>query len=320
MKVVFCASEAVPFSKTGGLADVAGALPLELASLGIEVVLIVPKYSSVRVSGTLLRPFDADFDTATLGANGRVYFLKHDMYLRSGLYGDSAGDYPDNLKRFAYFCQKALALLPKIKFIPDIVHGHDWQTSLLPLYLKDTKLGLGPACKLPQTLLTIHNMAYQGVFSKTQLPETGLGWDYFSVMGLEFYDKINLLKGGILFSDFVNTVSVTYAKEVLTPEHGCGLEGVLGSKRTKFVGIPNGIDYRTWNPQNDMSIFKRYGTGHLRDKRVNKVALQETCGLTRDDRAPLIGFVGRLVGQKGVDLILKEMSALFMRRPLKRRW
>lgn len=307
MKIVFCASEAVPYAKTGGLADVCGALPLELAELGHEVILVLPCYRAVR-SAAALKTLDADFDFTVLGGRVRVYFVKHDSYLREGLYGDSLGDYGDNLKRFAHFCDKTLALFSKINFFPDVIHAHDWQTSLIPLYLKGRARRYFPAAvRVPKTLLTIHNVSYQGIFPKEQMPDSGLGWEHFSVSGLEFYDKINLLKGGILYADYLNTVSHTHSYEMQTEEFGCGLEGVLRLRRNRFSGISNGIDYKVWNPQGDRYIFKNYSASHPQDKKANKAKLQESCKLVLGERRLLAGFVGRLVEQKGIDLIARVL-------------
>jgi starch synthase len=305
MKIALCASEAVPFAKTGGLADVCGALPQELDALGHEVVLILPKYQSVKGTSRLLKAVNGDVDMTLLGENVRVFFVKHDMFLRAGLYGDAFGDYPDNLKRFSYFCQKSLELFEKIGFIPDVLHCHDWQTALVPLYMKDRgRQFFKRTGKLPATVLTIHNMAYQGIFPKEKMPETDLSWEYFTMSGLEYYDKINLLKGGILHADDLNTVSLTYSREVQTEDFGCGLEGVLAQRKDRFSGIINGVDYKTWNPQGDAMIFKNYTINTLRDKKINKLKLQGVCGFPQDENVFLLGFVGRLVEQKGVELIL----------------
>jgi starch synthase len=305
MKIALVTSEAVPFAKTGGLADVCGALPQELEALGHEVVLILPRYQAVKTASFLFKPLDDDYDMTLYGENVRVFLVKHDMFLRAGLYGDSLGDYPDNLRRFSHFCRKALDLLDKIAFHPDVIHCHDWQTSLLPLYVNDrTAAYLHKKQRPPSTVLTIHNMAYQGIFLKEKMPETGLGWEYFNMSGLEYYDKINLLKGGILYANALNTVSLTYSKEVQTPEFGFGLEGVLAQRKDVFCGIVNGVDYKTWNPQTDALIYKNYSMKTLADKQVNKLKLQGSCGFAQDADVLLLGFVGRLVEQKGIELIL----------------
>jgi starch synthase len=311
MKIALVTSEAVPFAKTGGMGDVCGALPLALEDLGEDVIVIMPKYQSVHFSGIVLKPVDADFDVATIGKGIKFYFLRHDMYLREGFYGGRLGDYPDNLKRFSYFCKKALGLFKKINFSPDVIHCHDWQTALIPVYMK----AYGPETffprgKKPKTLLTIHNVSYQGIFQKEEMPQTELGWEYFSLSGLEYYDHINLLKGGILYADALNTVSLTHVKEMMTEEFGYGLEGVLSTRKDRFFGITNGLDYRIWNPQGDALIFRNYSQNNLEAKTTNKLMLQELCGLTKSENIPLLGFVGRLVEQKGIGLLTKILPQL----------
>ncbi len=310
MKIAFCASEAVPYAKTGGLADVCGALPLALSRLEHEVILILPKYYMISAHTNLLRSFDRDFDWTQMDGV-KVYFLKNDMYLRAGLYGDRSGDYVDNLRRFSYFCRMSCELFGRTGFYPDIVHCHDWQTSLIPALIKaDRGSYFGANAKRPKTLLTLHNVSYQGIFSKEQMPETGLPWDYFSYNGFEFHDQINLLKGGIQFADVINTVSPTYAEEVQSPLFGCGLEGVLSSRKENFCGIVNGVDYNVWNPSGDRNLFKTYSQDDLEGKKINKLTLQKMCSLSCDVRIPLFGFVGRLVEQKGVDILIKILPQL----------
>ncbi|MFH0877181.1 MAG: glycogen synthase GlgA [Candidatus Omnitrophota bacterium] len=310
MKIAFCTSEAVPFAKTGGLADVCGALPLALEDCGQEVIVIMPKYQSVRFSSIAAKTLDDDCDWAVLGKGVKVYFVKHDMFSREGLYGDQFGDYPDNLKRFSYFCAKALEIFQKIKFIPDVIHCHDWQTSLVPVMLTANAGLLKWPGQVPKTLLTIHNISYQGMFAREQMPQTGLDWKYFSISGLEFFGQINLLKGGILYADALNTVSLTHSQEIQTQAFGCGLDGVLRTRSDRFTGIVNGVDYKIWNPQGDAHLFKPYSVNNIEDKKVNKKKLQDLCGLAQIEKLPLLGFVGRLVEQKGIDLIAKALPTL----------
>lgn len=315
MRVVFCVSEAVPFAKTGGLADVCGALPCALGQLGVEVNIVLPKYLAVVESGQVLRRLDDDFDWSEVSENVRAYFLKNDMYLRQGLYGNRLGDFPDNLRRFSYLASKTLELSARKEWNPDIFHCHDWQTSLIPVLidLLRKEKPLGKTQERPKTVLTIHNLAYQGIFSKDQMSATGLGWDYFRLEGLEYYDQINLLKGGIEFADSVNTVSPTYGSEVQTEEFGCGLSGVLKKRAANFSGIINGVDYKIWNPQGDGYLFKNYSADAPADKAVNKLELLRSCGLAQALELPLLGFVGRLVDQKGIDLIIEALPELFAR-------
>ncbi len=311
MKIAIVTSEAVPYAKTGGLADVCGALPLELENLSEGVILVMPKYACVRRSGVVFKKIDEDFDVVEISDNTKAYFLKHDMFLREDLYGDRLGDFGDNLKRFSYFCQKVLSLFKKIDFIPDVIHCHDWQTSLIPVFIKayghEYFFGAG---KKPKTLLTIHNISYQGIFPKEQMLQTGLGWEYFTLSSLEYYDQVNLLKGGIIYADIVNTVSATHAQEIQTKEFGCGLEGVLATRKNRFFGVINGVDYKIWNPQGDSRLFHRYSLANFYEKKINKLKLQDACGLAKSEDRMLLGFVGRWVRQKGIDLLARLLPNL----------
>ncbi len=300
MKVLFCASEVVPFAKTGGLADVAGSLPPYLKKLQIDLRIAMPKYSCIKVKGQKSR----------LGRNIPVYFIKNDQYFnRPYLYGTEKGDYPDNLDRFSFFCRSVLELLKKENFKPDIIHCHDWQTALIPVYLK-TIYKDDPFYNSIKTVFTIHNMAYQGVFPKEEYPKIGIGWEYFNIEGLEFYDKVNLMKGALLFSDFITTVSPTYSKEIQTPEFGCKLEGVLSKRKDSLAGILNGIDYDEWNPKTDKELFRKYSVALAADKVYNKVGLQKECGLPVKPDVPLLGVVGRLAHQKGFDILAEKIDQI----------
>lgn len=291
MKIAMCASEVVPFAKTGGLADVAGALPLALEELGQDVIIIMPRYKNIPYPQT------------TAGKKIKVYFIEHDQYFnRSSLYGEKSGDYADNLDRFSFYCKRTLELLKEIKFKPDIIHVHDWQSSLIPVYLK-TIYKDDPFYKNTGTLLTIHNIGYQGLFSKDQFPKLGLDWGLFNMEMLEFYGQINLLKGGMVFSDIVNTVSPTYSKEIQTKEFGYGLEGVLTKRSKSVFGILNGLDYTIWNPQTDKFIAKNFSLKSVADKATDKADLQKLCRLPVKKDIPLLGIVSRLAEQKGFDIL-----------------
>ncbi len=298
MNIVFCASEVVPFAKTGGLADVCGALPPALEKLGHDVVIITPRYKTSKVAGPS--------PIVRIGNNIRVCFIEHPHYFgRDGLYGDDhVGDYKDNLERFAFFCHAALNTLKEIKFKPDIVHCHDWHTALIPVLL-NTKYQHDPFFKNTKSVLTIHNLAYQGVFPKEQYGKLGVEGNLFHMQGLEFYDKINILKGGIIFSNAVTTVSPQYAKEIQTWELGCALDGVLRNRANAVYGILNGLDYEVWDPKDDPFVDFPFTSHTWQDKYLNKVALRSSLNLDMDDRAPVFGFVGRLCHQKGVDLIVE---------------
>ncbi|MFH1407269.1 MAG: glycogen synthase GlgA [Candidatus Omnitrophota bacterium] len=300
MKIAYCSSEVVPFAKTGGLADVAGSLPQALEALGHEVAVFMPKYKTVKISGK----------NTTVGKNVKVYFIENEKYFgRDNLYGDKTGDYPDNLDRFSFFCRETIEFMKKIKFKPDIINCNDWQTALICIYVKKD-----PYFKNTKTVFTIHNLSYQGLFSKEELHKTGLGWEYFNMEALEYYGKINLLKGGIVFSDVISTVSPTYAKEIQTQQFGCGLEGILTKRSGRLFGIVNGIDYEIWDPEKDKKIFKNYSVKQLKDKYINKTSLQEELAITSDENIPMLGMISRLVDQKGFDILSGILDKLL---PLK---
>ncbi|MBN2453198.1 MAG: glycogen synthase GlgA [Candidatus Omnitrophica bacterium] len=297
MKVLFATSEAVPFAKTGGLADVAGSLPKALAKLGVDARVIMPKYRSVKAGGG---------ETAIDGV--KVYLVENDDYFnRKELYGDKFGDYSDNLERFAFFSRQVLERCIKENFRPDIIHCNDWHTALIPVYL-NTVYKYDPFFENTRTLFTIHNIAYQGCFQKEEFPKTGLDWALFHIHYFEFYGQMNLMKAGIVYSDAVSTVSPTYAKEILTKEYGCGLEGVLQTKKDNLYGILNGIDYGVWNPATDTKIEKRYTVETLDDKYINKEALQKELGLKVDCDIPMIGMISRLADQKGMDILARVIN------------
>ena len=298
MKIAICASEVVPFAKTGGLADVTGALPFALEALGHEVIIIMPGYKQIPDKKSVI------------GKNIRVYFIENDAYFgRDGLYGDKKGDYKDNLKRFSYYCKESLKLLKEIGFTPDIIHCHDWQSALIPVYMK-TIYANDPFYRGVKTVFTIHNLGYQGLFPKEEFPELGLDWKYFDVDTLEFFGRVNLLKGGIVFSDLINTVSPTYSKEIQTKELGFGLEGVLTKRRNRLFGVLNGIDYSIWNPATDKIIPAGYSLSDMNGKMEDKKQLQQLCGLPLNKDIPLLGIVSRLAEAKGFDLLAQIMDTL----------
>ncbi len=311
MKVMFCVSEMAPFVKTGGLADVAGALPLALEKLAVDVRVVMPRYKeSAMPAGRRVTSISSDIDIAHIGKNIRVYLIKNDKYFnREGLYGDARGDYPDNLERFSFYCRRALEALKEINFRPDIIHCHDWQSALIPVYLKN-KYHKDSFYARAKTLFTIHNLAYQGLFGREEYPKLGLDWSLFSMEGLEFYGKINILKGGLLSSDLLATVSRAYAREIQTKEFGCGLEGVLKKRKDGLFGILNGLDNDYWNPQDDRYLYKCYSAKELEGKYLNKRMLQKECGLQEAGDIPLCGIVGRLASQKGFDLIARSIKDL----------
>jgi starch synthase len=317
MKVTFVASEALPYVKTGGLGDVTGSLPSALRSLGAETTLILPFYAAVKardlpVEQVMTSSLTMDGRTLpfTVLRHQQTLFIQQDeFFLRDGLYNTREGDYPDNWLRFAFFSRAALETIIALGGA-DIIHVHDWQTALLPLYLRV----LHPD-RCERTLLTIHNIAYQGLSSPEILPDIGLPESVFTQDGLEFYGKVNYLKAGIVWADRVNTVSPSYAREILTDSYGFGLQGMLAMRRDRLSGILNGIDYGYWDPSTDTALRHVYGTASLSERAQNKLALIQEVGLDQEPGRALFVMVSRLVAQKGVDLLLgafDEMMSLPM--------
>ncbi len=323
LKILFAASEAHPLIKTGGLADVAGSLPAALRNLGHDVRLVLPAYpqalerlGEVETLATF-EVVNAPEPVRLLG--GRIAKSGVPVYLvDSPPYFQRAGnpytspngaDWQDNADRFALFCRAVVQLATDrlgLGWKPDLVHANDWQTGLIaPL------LSFEP--QRPATLFTIHNIAYQGVFDHAAFNRLQLPTPLWSMNGLEFHHHFSFIKGGIAFSDIISTVSPTYAQEVQTPEYGYGLEGLLHHRADRFVGVLNGIDYEVWNPNTDPLIEHPFDLDHLAKRRQNTRALQEEFGLPPDEDTLLFGYVGRLVDQKGVDLILQIIPGLMER-------
>jgi len=318
MKILFAASEAAPFAKTGGLADVAGSLPQAVASLGHDVRVVMPRYRQADVKTFGLRPaatFDVPLGTwkercdvfeGYLGGKVTVYFVGKDIYYdRPELYRTARVDYPDNAERFIFFCRAIPELCRVMNFRPDIVHCNDWQTGLVPLYLKKFYSENG-AARRPKTVVTVHNLGYQGQFPKEDLRLTGLGPDVFTPEGIEFWGKINFLKAGLVYADSITTVSKTYSREIQTPEYGCGLEGVLLKRAGDLFGIVNGIDNKEWDPARDRDIPRAYSASKLGGKAECKKALSALAGLSPSD-GPLLGMVTRLADQKGLDILTEAL-------------
>jgi len=317
MRVLIASGEAVPYCKTGGLADVAGVLFKELNAMNIDARLILPLYGSIGM----------EFDLSDTGIelkifinnrlySGRVYthdkavFIRCDeLYGREGLYGDKGGDFADNALRFSYFCRALLEACKAIDFRPDIIHLNDWQTALVPLYLR-TEYSGDDFFRDTLTLLTIHNLGYQGMFPAEDLSTVGVGQAMFNPEGIEFYGRVNFLKAGILYADILSTVSRRYAEEITTPEYGFGLDGILSKRKDVLFGILNGIDYREWSPEVDGFIESRYSAEDLRGKVLCKERLMELCSIKLKKGAPLLSFVGRLSVQKGIELITAGLDRL----------
>ncbi len=316
-KILLVASEVHPFAKTGGLADVAGALPYALLKLGCEVAVAMPKYKSISPEKYRLKyeinglsvpmgmgDMSADVLSTRLGnSHAKVYFIQCDRYFdRDGLYGTPEGDYHDNAERFAFFSRSVLELIRALDWYPDVIHLNDWETGLIPAYLK-TLYADQKTYQHIRTLFTIHNMAYQGLFPKYVLPMTGLGWEEYKQEKLEFYDQVNYLKAGLVYSDAISTVSPTYASEIRTDEFGQGLQGVLNTRAEDLHGILNGIDYDEWNPATDKEIPAQYTVKNHDRKIESKMKLLKDMSLEFNSQTPVIGLVSRLTDQKGLDLI-----------------
>jgi len=307
MKILYASSEVVPYAKTGGLADVAGALPKALAELGHEVVVVMPKYRMVdEKKFGLERLNDVIFRAKMPKSQVTVYFIDNPKYFdREGLYQEKGIDYPDNCERFSFFCRKVLEFLPKVSFFPDIIHCNDWQTALIIAYVKKLYNWSKTA-----TVYTIHNMGYHGSFPKEQLPLTGFSWEMLTPETLEFWGNIALTKAGFVFADIINTVSETYAQEIQTDEMGFGLAGLLRSRTRDVSGIINGIDYEVWNPETDPQIVRKYGAKSIPLKYENKKALQRANKLPEKEEIPLIGMITRLADQKGFDILAGAMEKI----------
>ncbi|HKT13602.1 MAG TPA: glycogen synthase GlgA [Terriglobia bacterium] len=322
MKIVFVASESVPYSKTGGLADVVGALPKALASLGYEIEVFLPRYKTTKPgavvpgAGSITVPLSGGFKFASIQiageANGvRTYLMECPEYFdRDQLYMAGGKDYPDNAQRFAAFSMAALEFLKRSSTPPAVIHCHDWQSALVPVYLRSL-YAKDSFYENTSVLFTIHNIGYQGLFPPEIMAEISVDRSLFRVEGLEYYGKVSLLKGGIVFSDYVSTVSQKYAQEIQTDEFGCGLEGVLRSRASRLVGILNGVDYDDWNPATDKLIPANYNPREMKGKEICKKRLLESMGAQNPDLdRPVLGIVSRFVQQKGFDLIAQVAGEL----------
>jgi starch synthase len=327
VKILLATSEAVPFAKTGGLADVCGALPLELARMGHDVTLIMPAYRTVRQAGHSLEDTGVELaiPVGQKSVAGRlllgrlqdgsrqvpVYFVEQPEYFdRDGLYQDpvKGDDYRDNCERFVFFSRAVLEAVRLLGLEPEVIHCNDWQTGLIPALLQIEYRAL-PGFQNAVSLLTVHNLAYQGMFWHWDMLLTGLDWKYFNWHQMEFFGNLNLLKTGLVFADAINTVSPRYAEEIQSAPLGCGLEGVLQNRRKDLYGILNGVDYREWSPESDKHLPQRYGLKDFKPgKAANKAALQQELGLPVEPATPLLAFIGRLVEQKGIDLMLPVMQ------------
>jgi starch synthase len=341
MRLLFAAAEVIGFAKTGGLADVTGSLPPALAQRGHDCAVIMPLYRCVRVGKQPLEPLNLALEIpigdriaggqlwrSTLpGTDIPVYLVEHHDYFerddpayKRGLYtftatDRSVRDYPDNCERYTYFCRAVLEAVRRLDFWPDVLHLHDWQAGLMPVYLtevyhKHPDGALRRRYQAIKTLFTIHNIAYQGSFPPEQMPLTGLDWRLFNYLQLEAYDRLNFLKGAIVYSNLLNTVSPTYAREIQTPYYGWGLHNALRERSHRLFGIVNGVDYNVWKTTGNPRLPASYSADAVEPgKPLCKAALQRNSNLELDAGAPLFGVVARLAEQKGIDLIVKVANA-----------
>jgi starch synthase len=312
MRILMVASEAVPFAKTGGLADVLGALPRALARLGHQVDVAIPRYRGITAgapAGRVTVPFasrseqGAVFEAEDQGVR-TVLFDRPEYFDRIGLYGENGGDYPDNPLRFGFLARAALEWAAVLGARYDVIHAHDWQAGLVPVMLR-TVYRDHPILRDTATVFTIHNLAYHGTFAPEWLSVLGLGWELMHIDALEFWGRISFLKGGVMLSRLITTVSPRYAQEIQTPALGFGFDGILRYRSRDLVGILNGIDYDHWDPERDVHLPEPYGASNLKGKAAAKRAVLEAYGIPLDAALarPLVGMVSRLVDQKGFDLV-----------------
>ncbi len=322
MKILLASSEVYPFSKTGGLADMVGALGRALVNAGHETVIVTPLYRGIREKYPAMRKVDWRFDLLlgltnvqadlwelNRAGEAKIYFVDHPAYFdRAGIYLENHISYADNAERFIFFSKCVVNLARYLPWRPDVVHVHDWQVALVPALVLQQKIaGWGNP---PATCLTIHNLAYQGVFPAEAFTLTNLPESIFNTEGAEFFGLLNCLKAGIAYADFITTVSPRYAREITTEEFGCGLDGVLRRRQSVLTGILNGVDYAEWNTTKNPHLVKPFSVGRMAGKIINKLELQKELGLPVDESAPLFGTISRLAEQKGVDIQLGALAEM----------
>ena len=323
LRIVFAASESLPFVKTGGLSDVTFALTRELAAEGHEVYLFLPRYykvdkekwKCVPVDGPLGVPIGFGERWAALYCSEAIpgvktYFLEHDAYYgRDGLYDDGYESYGDNAERFVFYCRGVMQACLALDIKPDVIHCNDWQTGLIPVYVKTLYRHMSHFAKT-KTVMTIHNIGYQGVFNRNDIVHTQLGWEAYNEDCLKFYDTINFLKGGLLWADAITTVSRKYADEIKTPEFGYDLAGILRKRSEQLFGITNGVDYGSWDPSSDKHLPAAYSVSKMRGKTICKEHLQNEFGLRVNGEVPLLATITRITYQKGIDVLVRAIGVL----------
>ena len=322
MKIVHATSECVPYAKTGGLGDVVPSLSKALAEKGHEVYIFLPKYGTITTNGITLLKENIPLHFGDQNTFFNLYHLKtpegvNAMFIdyaplfdRNGIYGISGKDFPDNGIRYLYFARAVIESCLILNLNPDVFHSHDWQASFIPTYLR-TLYSSNEQMKNTASVLTIHNLSFQGLFDPAEVwHSTYLDDNLFQMEGLEFFGKVNYLKGGIIFSTLITTVSPSYSKEIQEEEQGCGLQGLLKNRSTTLYGVLNGIDDTIWNPELDSLIPQKYSLAHLEGKKMCKHELMQQCGFSGREELPIIGIISRLTPQKGFDLVLKSKDAL----------
>jgi len=323
MKILLASSELFPFSKTGGLADMIGALAKALGRAGHQVGVVTPLYAGIRERFPAISRFDWHMDlplgtdrvsaqvwTLEPWPNVTVYFIDQPgFYQRPQLYGEGGADYPDNAHRFIFFSKAVVHMARYLPWQPSVVHVHDWQTGLVPIFTLHQKLAEGWV-NAPRTCLTIHNMAYQGLFPRPLYDLTNLPLDYFTPNGVEYYNYLSCLKAGLVYADSITTVSPRYAREITTPEFGCGLDSILRQRLGSLTGILNGVDYEEWNTADNPNLKHPFSARNLTGKTADKIELQKELGLAADPAVPLFSTVTRLVDQKGIDIMLGALEEM----------
>ena len=321
LKILIASSEVYPFAKTGGLADIAGALPKALKQLGHDVRVVMPKHKCVAQCPPGIRPMGLDVDvpiggirkkgflySSHLNKNIPIYFVGNETYYyRDPIYGTRHGDYPDNAERFIFFCRSVFETCKSIGFHPDIIHCNDWQTGLVPAYLK-TVYAKDKWFKNTRTIFSVHNLGYQGNFPSYELKTAGLPFSIFTPGGVEFYNHFSFLKSALVFADLLTTVSPTYAKEIQTKAFGFKMDGILRQRSEDLFGILNGVDYQEWNPESDPCIKKNYTPENRAGKLACKRNLADLFSLKVDDDTPIFSMVTRLSSQKGIDLVIETLG------------
>jgi starch synthase len=320
MKILLASSEVHPYSKTGGLADMVGAIGKALGEAGHQVGIVTPLYRGIREKFPGLQKLEWHMDlplgarrvqaeiwTLEPSAGVTIYFVDHaEFFQRPGLYNENGADYGDNAARFIFFSKSVVQLARYLPWQPEVVHVNDWQTALVPLLMLHQKLQEGWG-NLPRTCLTIHNLAYQGIFPASEYALTNLPKDYFNLYGAEYYGTLNCLKAGIAYADVLTTVSPRYAREITLPEFGCGLDDLLRKRHRALHGILNGVDYGEWNTANNPFLKHPYSARNMRGKTEDKLDLQHELGLPVKADVPMFGSITRLADQKGLDI---ELGAL----------